>query len=150
MKVNAPNKIMWFKESFALIKIQAFWDKTAISLSLLCSLHCLALPLLLVIFPSITALNLDNEAFHFWMVLAVIPTSIYALTLGCKKHKRTQFLVTGLIGLVALLLAVFLPESLVGEIGEKIFTLVGSGLIAFSHFKNHQLCQRQKKCACPE
>ena len=150
MKAHTLHKKIEPKESFALINIQTFWDKTAISLSLLCTLHCLALPFLLIAFPSVAALQLDNEVFHFWMVLAVLPTSIYALTLGCKKHKRRQFLMTGLFGLTFLLSAVLLPESLLGEMGEKALTLIGAALIAFSHVNNYRLCQRNKKCVCPE
>jgi len=132
-----------------LIKLQPFSDKAAIGLSLLCTLHCLALPLLLVIFPSIASLQLANEALHFWMILAVIPTSVYALTLGCKQHKRKHLLVVGSFGLTFLALAVFLPESLLGELGEKTFTLIGAGLIAFGHYRNYRLCRHNKCCECP-
>ncbi|MTI12948.1 MerC domain-containing protein, partial [Sansalvadorimonas verongulae] len=67
--------------------LQIVTDRLAISLSFLCLMHCLALPLLLVTLPSLTVLNLENELFHVGMVAFVIPTSLYALTLGCKKHQ---------------------------------------------------------------
>lgn len=129
--------------------LQSLPDKTAITLSLLCTAHCLALPFLLILFPSLLSLQLDNEAFHFWMVLAVIPVSLYALTLGCKKHQRFHLLAVGGVGLLCLLLAVFVPEALLGEIGEKGLTLIGSALIAFGHFKNYRLCQQKRQsCDC--
>ncbi len=130
-------------------KLQLFTDKAAIGLSLLCAAHCLALPLLLVLVPSLTALQLDNEAFHMWMVFAVIPTSTYALTIGCKQHKRYRLLILGLLGLSCLILAVALGEALLGEIGEKALTVVGAGFIAYGHYKNYRLCQQhthQKAC----
>ena len=65
--------------------VQEYTDKFAIGLSMLCAIHCLLLPLLLIALPSISALQLQNEAFHFWMLATVIPTSLYALTIGCKK-----------------------------------------------------------------
>ncbi len=130
--------------------IQTFTDKMAISLSLLCALHCLAFPLLIVLLPSLAALPLNDEAFHIWMVLAVIPTSIYALTMGCKQHKRYHLLTLGCIGLACLVMAVALGEVLLGEAGEKILTAVGAGIIAYGHYKNYRLCQNQDKCACPE
>ena len=133
-----------------MIKLQEFSDKAAISLSLLCAVHCLALPVFLILFPSMASLGLNNEALHFWVMLAVIPTSVYALTLGCKQHKRMHLLVVGLIGLIFLLFAVSIPASLLGETGEKVFTLLGSGLIAFGHFRNYRLCQHSQSCACPE
>ena len=98
---------------------QKIADKLAIGLSLACVLHCLALPIMLVLLPSLAALNLDNEAFHLWMVVAVLPSSIYALTMGCKQHKRYQLLVWGIVGLALLVLALALGEERIGEWGEK-------------------------------
>lgn len=125
-------------------------DKLAISLSMLCALHCLAFPLLVALLPSIAALPLEQETFHLWMVMAVIPTSIYALTLGCKKHKKLSVLLGGLIGLAGMIAAVILGESLMGEMGEKLLTLAGASLIALTHYKNFQLCHRLSECPCPD
>lgn len=133
-----------------LIKRQSFSDKTAIALSLLCTIHCLALPLLLIMFPSVASLQLDNEAFHYWILLAVLPTSIYALTLGCKQHQRIHLLAVGSTGLACLLLAVSLPEPLLGTAGEKVFTLIGATLIAYGHVRNYRLCQHKENCTCAE
>ena len=126
-----------------------FFDKLAISLSLLCVIHCLALPLLLVLLPSTVALQLDNEAFHLWMVLAVIPSSLYALTMGCKQHRRYQFLAFGATGLFFLSLAI-IGEGTIGESWEKILTVLGSICIAYGHIRNFRLCQQTKECPCPE
>lgn len=64
---------------------QSIMDKFAIGLSLACAIHCIVLPVLLVMLPSLAALQLDDEAFHIWMVAAVLPSSIYALSMGCKQ-----------------------------------------------------------------
>ena len=71
-----------------MIKIENVTDKMAITLSIACAIHCLALPLLLLLLPSFMVLQLNNEAFHTWMVIIVLPTSVYALFMGCKQHKR--------------------------------------------------------------
>lgn len=128
---------------------QTFTDKTAIGLSLLCTFHCLALPLIILSVPSLTALGLKNEAFHLWMVIAVIPLSIYALTLGCKQHKKYHLLKLGLIGLSFLISAVVLGESFLGEVWEKILTTTGAVIIAYGHYKNYRLCQAKESCVCP-
>ncbi|WP_281557834.1 MerC domain-containing protein [Thalassomonas sp. RHCl1] len=130
--------------------LQISTDKLAISLSMLCVLHCLAFPLILVLLPSIAALPLEQESFHLWMVLAVIPTSIYALTLGCKKHKKRSVLFGGLFGLAGLIAALYLGESLLGETGEKLLTVAGATLIALAHYKNFQLCHQLSPCPCPD
>ena len=133
-----------------MTKFQTLSDTTAISLSFLCALHCFALPLIFIVFPSIAALQLDNEYFHFWMIIIVIPISLYALTLGCKVHKRFYTLSNGLFGLAFLLLAVSLGETVITEVGEKILTLIGAAFIAFAHYRNYKLCQHSTDCACPE
>jgi len=131
-----------------LAKLQTLSDKTAISLSVLCAIHCLALPLLLVALPSLATLKLDTEMFHFAMVFAVIPISIYALTMGCRQHNRKSLLLLGAIGIVFLCAALFLPHEVKGESGEKILTLMGALLIAIGHMANYRLCKKQALCGC--
>jgi|TARA_B100000768_G_C11259025_1_gene367854 hypothetical protein len=130
---------------------QAVTDKMAIGLSIACAIHCLAVPVLILMLPSIAALNLDNEAFHLWMVVAVIPCSVYALSLGCKEHSRYQFISLGFTGLAMLVLALALGEARIGESGEKILTVLGASFVAVAHWLNFRLCRSKehKDCACP-
>ena len=72
--------------------------------------------------------------------MAVIPISIFALTLGCKKHNRYSLLLLGFLGIACLISAVLL-EGLLGETGEKVLTLTGASLIAWGHFTNFKLCK---------
>ena len=124
--------------------VQALTDKLAIGLSLMCAIHCLAITSLLALLPSVVALPLENEAFHLWMVVAVLPSSAYALTLGCKQHKRYQLVILGSIGLTLLVLALALGEERIGEFWEKILTVFGAGFVASGHWFNFRLCQEQK------
>ncbi len=133
-----------------MLNLQAISDKTAISLSLLCTIHCLALPLLAVSLPSIAALPLTDEIFHIWMVIAVVPISAYALTMGCKNHKRYQVLFIGSIGLLILSIVAFFGHDLFGEVLEKAFTVIGATVIAIAHIWNYRLCRHQNLCVCPE
>ncbi len=132
-----------------MTNLQTISDKTAIGLSLLCTLHCLALPLAIVLLPSIAALPLADEVFHLWMVFAVIPISIYALTLGCKKHKHYRLLGLGAVGLGLLIVAAFVGHDLLGEFGEKTLTVIGASIIALGHFWNYRLCQEHESGTCP-
>ena len=130
--------------------IRSLSDKTAIGLSLLCALHCLAFPLMVVMLPSFAALGLDGEAFHLWMVLAVIPTSVFALTLGCKRHQRYRVVLVGSVGLLILTATAIAGAALLGETAEKALTLLGATVIALGHYWNYRLCQQQQACDCPE
>ena len=129
-----------------MTNIQSITDKTAISLSALCTIHCLVLPLLVVLLPSLSALPLQDEIFHTWMVFAVIPISIYALTMGCKKHKRYPMLLIGIVGLVILAVAAFMGHNLLGEGLEKLFTVIGASVIAIAHVWNYRLCRSTGMC----
>ncbi len=129
--------------------LQAIADKTAIGLSFVCTLHCLALPLLLLTLPAITALNLMDEAFHLWMLMVVVPVSLLALSMGCKKHKNLNVLLVSSVGLILLVAAAFVGHDLLGEAGEKTMTLVGALCISVGHYFNHRLCQSSRDCGCP-
>ena len=127
--------------------IQAMSDKTAISLSILCALHCLALPVLVVMLPSLTAWNLASEEAHLWLLVAVIPISVYALTMGCRKHRQFNIMFLGLIGLALLIIAAWLGHDILGEIGEKTILTIGAAVIALSHLLNQRQCRRVN-CEC--
>ena len=129
---------------------QILTDKAAIGLSLACTIHCLASPLIIALLPSFVALQLNDEAFHMWMVFAVVPMSVYALTMGCRQHRRYHLLTLGLLGISCLILAIVLSEALLGETGEKLLTSLGAGAIAYGHYRNYRLCRYQEQCVCPE
>ncbi len=128
--------------------LQVMADKTAIGLSFVCTIHCLALPLLLLFLPSLTALNLMGEAFHYWMLMVVVPVSLVALSIGCKKHKNLKILLISTIGLMLMVAAALAGHDLLDEVGEKIMTLMGAMCIAIGHYFNHRLCQKRTDCDC--
>lgn len=132
----------------AILPIQFSADKLAITLSIVCALHCMAVPFLLVLLPSFAALNLDNEMFHFWMVCAVIPISLFSLTIGCKQHKYYRLMIIVLLGLTLLVIAVALGEHVLGEAWEKTLTMAGSAIIVYGHFRNFKMCQTQGNGRC--
>ena len=116
-------------------------DRTAIGLSVLCLLHCLALPLALIAGSSFTAIWFADERFHQLLVFLVLPTSIVALMLGCKKHKTWSVLAWGFSGVCVLTIAALFAHDLVGESGEKILTVIGSIFVFVGHVFNFRLCR---------
>ena len=107
-------------------------DTAAISLSVICAAHCLLMPLAVAIVPALTATALNDEQFHRLLLVAVLPTSLLALGLGCRKHHR--------IGLFGLGL-VMLGHERLGEVGEKVIVLSGTAIIAYAHVRNYTLCR---------
>jgi|TARA_B100001093_G_C26706410_1_gene961430 hypothetical protein len=92
---------------------------------------------------------IDNELVHNLILFFAVPVSLLALSLGYKNHGKALYFLVGLIGLVILCGAVFIGEPLYGETGERLFTLAGSLLVVFAHYKNHQVC-KEINCDCHE
>ena len=124
---------------------QEYSDKTAISLSALCLVHCLLVPSFLVFLSGYLSLSYNNELIHYAILFIAIPVSLYALITGVRNHKSYAYLYAGLVGITALILAVTLGAQIWGETGEKALTTVGAILVAISHFKNYRLC-REVEC----
>lgn len=122
-------------------------DKAAIGLSMACAIHCLLLPVILALLPSLAASVFGDERFHQWLLIIVLPTSLFALGMGCQRHRNLGVLALGLPGLAILAMAVFFGHDLLGDAGEKIASLLGASLIALGHVRNYKLC-RDAQCGC--
>ena len=116
------------------------YDKIAISFSVVCALHCLLLPIAVIFLPSISATFLGTEDFHKTLLYFVIPSSIIALSLGCKMHGKYEVYSYGFFGIGALLFASFFGHDYFGEVGEISLTLIGAGVVSLGHYKNQKLC----------
>tara|TARA_Y100001970_G_scaffold288855_1_gene417443 strand:- start:110574 stop:110978 length:405 start_codon:yes stop_codon:yes gene_type:complete len=132
-----------------MIKTQLRTDKFAITLSLLCVLHCFFVPAFVILYSGFLSFSIDNESIHQLIVLTAVPISIFALSLGYKNHKSTSSILPAILGLLMFIFAVVLGENKLGEIGEKTLTFLGSVFIAYSHFINYQTC-RNVNCSCHE
>ena len=115
-------------------------DKSAIGLSVVCAVHCVALPIALFMLPSLAGLWFVDESFHVMLIFMVLPISIAAVYLGCKQHRSFRAFAFAFLGLVLLILAVVLGHDLLGELGEKALTVVGAALLTVGHIKNFRSC----------
>ena len=122
-------------------------DKLAMTLSSACAIHCFFSPTFLLLTSGLFSFSFDNESVHYLILFLAIPISLYALISGFTNHKTVYFLTIGIFGLFVLILAVALGELFWGELGEKTLTLVGSILVVYAHFKNHQVC-KELDCSC--
>ena len=121
-------------------KLLGVSDAAAISLSLICAVHCLIFPLLMVLIPTMAS-SMADESFHRWMVIAVVPVSAFSLLMGCKRHKRYFAIITGSIGLLLLIFTGYFAEGVLDELWEENVTLLAAALIAIGHFYNFRSCQ---------
>ena len=130
-----------------MMNAQLTSDKLAITLSAVCVAHCFLTPSLLIFSSGFLFSFLESELIHRLILLCTLPISILALALGYKNHKTINFLLIGIMGLTMLIGAIFFSEFLFGEFGEKGLTLIGSILVAYSHFNNYKICV-DSDCLC--
>ena len=126
--------------------IAALLDRSAIVLSMVCVAHCLALPVAIIMLPALSAYWFADENFHLLLLYLVLPTSVIALGLGCRRHRMFKMMLWGSAGLLCLTVAALLGHDRLGELGEKGLTLLGAGLVVVAHIYNFRNC-RQSQCA---
>lgn len=125
---------------------RAIADHVSIGLSAVCAVHCLALPVVVGIFPVFSALSHEHGQFHQVMLALVIPLSLLAFGAGWLRHRDYGVLALGLTGLVLIIGAATIAHDLVGHEGERWLTLAGAGLLALGHFRNYRRCAPGDRC----
>lgn len=124
------------------------FDSLAVTLSGLCLLHCLAGPLMLAALPVAGLGLLAQEGFHLWMLLAVVPSSLLALSLGCRAHRHWRLAAWAVAGLGLMVLAAGGGVlELIGEPAERVLTSTGGTLLAVTHVRNYRYCRRLRSCS---
>ena len=125
----------------SLVRHISLLDKLAVSTSTFCAIHCLCLPIFLGFFPALGTTLFGEELFHVLLLWLVIPLSLVALSLGCRRHRDVPVAAIGLAGLTSLILAATFGHSALGERGEQALTLIGAAMIALAHLRNYKLCR---------
>ena len=111
-------------------------DKIGILISFLCLLHCLAGPILTLLF----SLNsfAENEMVHLASLVAVCVISYFAFfARGSYKTLSAKFAMAG----ICVLLAGFGLEAFFHEAAELLeipLTLIGTSLMMYAHYKNNR------------
>lgn len=142
-------------------------DSFAVSMSLLCAVHCMITPVLLIALPILATSFWVSSNFHLWMMLLVIPTTVLAVRQGCKKHKDRLVVILSSIGLttlfsVAIYEAVVHGSQVVSEGAHcgncakvesgSIFSvalvvnIVGGLFLTTAHVRNYILCRKDSCC----
>jgi len=111
-------------------------EHAALGASLLCLVHCLALPLLIAALPAISSFLPVDSSFHLWMLGFAVPASGLALTSGQAQHGVSWPLLAGMFGLFFLMLGVL---AFGGTWAETVATVFGAVLLACAHIANLRL-----------
>ena len=87
-----------------------FSDKLSICLSLCCILHCIALPVIILMIPSFASLWINNEKVHIILVLFAVPISLFAMAKSLRVHHNYKCISLAVIGLSLLVGAIFMHD----------------------------------------
>ncbi|MDU0353734.1 MerC domain-containing protein [Paraglaciecola aquimarina] len=122
-------------------------DRSAIILSSLCLIHCLVLPVILVLLPTLTSVAFfSDERFHTWLLYGVIPISLFAVVLGYFHHRNRSVVLVTSIGMSVLILVALLGHDVFGEQGEIVASVLGSILVAYGHIRNFKTRKQLRQC----
>ena len=97
-----------------------FSDKLSICLSLCCILHCIALPVIILMIPSFASLWINNEKVHVILVLFAVPISLFAMAKSLRIHHNYKCISLAVIGLSLLIGAIFMHDINFGSESSHI------------------------------
>jgi hypothetical protein len=117
-------------------------DRLGIWSSVLCILHCLLTPLLVLTVPFLG--NFLSESWiHILIALIVFPVAVMALWRGYRLHQIKSTLYLGLVGLLFVVLA-FTSGWYSGEMHRKVevvMMILGGTFLTFAHYFNLRFCR---------
>lgn len=125
-------------------------DRMGLGLSMLCLVHCLLLPVLLLLMPGYRIV-LDNfhEGLHYYLYLFILPISLSAFFPRVYFDKQWEFLWGPLSAIVLLGMTLYLHENSLlpyEAVLEPGLTSVASLALVYFHFRNFKL----KNHKCPK
>ena len=109
-------------------------DGTAGALSVLCLVHCLALPFFVAGLPFLS--QFSEGHLHAQVLVIVLPLSIFALGIGFRRHRDMRIVAGGALGLLLLVTGATVAHSTLGLTADRLFTVSGSLILATAHFYN--------------
>lgn len=117
-------------------------DKTGVSLSVLCLIHCLTGPLLIAFLPTVHTVT-DETFFHGLLGPVLVIVAAFALIRGYRQHRKPQILVLGLVGVGFLALGMLAPhEDLFGHYSVQMaLTSIASIFLISAHIWNIRSCR---------
>lgn len=121
-------------------------DLTGIVLSLTCLVHCLALPLALVLAPALSRWIALPEGVHAAILLLALPAAGIAMRDGWRRHRRLAPTVLAAAGLSVLALGLAAHEGWMvaadPAAADRLLTSTGALALAAAHLANWRFSHR--------
>lgn len=120
------------------------WDIAGISASLLCILHCIAVPFFIAVVPALAA---TEKQTHGVLALTILLLGMLAFVSGYRRHRNKSIPATGVAGVFMLFVALLLPETQSAETMETLLVVVGGMTLISAHLRNAYWCRFCSVCA---
>jgi len=134
----------------------AWLDRLGMGMAMVCAVHCLLTPILVVLLPIIATSFWVDQNFHLWMLAIVAPMTAFSFFMGCRKHHDGVLILLAGIGLGLLITGISVgcsscdshnhassifdissfPHSL-----DSLLTTLGGLTLVVAHFRNFRLCR---------
>jgi hypothetical protein len=115
------------------------WDTLGIAASLLCMVHCLAVPIVVMTLPTLGANVLHNDCTHYLLAFFVTVFCVTAVVPGYLRHSDKRVLAGMVGGLALVLFATFSSALMLGETWEMPLITIGNLLVVGAHVFNRKL-----------
>ncbi len=117
------------------------WDRIGMGLSVLCALHCLLTPLIILSIPFLARYYLAHPMFHFILAATIIPVGLVAFGAGIRHHHNWKVLLMGIPGLILVSVTPYLVHIQNWPLNEQVLMVIGSVLLVWAHLLNRRSCQ---------
>lgn len=111
-------------------------DRVAATASLLCAIHCAALPFALALLPAIGLGLLGGHGFDVGFVAFAALLATSTLTRGYQQHRRRRALLLAAPGFLLLLAGLLCSSE---RVWHPLLMVLGGGLVASAHLLNLRL-----------
>lgn len=115
-------------------------DLTGIALSLTCLIHCLALPMLILVAPALSRWLALPEQAHAAILLLALPAALLAMKDGWRHHGRVTPAIFASAGLGLLALGLSAHEGWIAATdpgtADRLLTSAGALTLAAAHLAN--------------
>lgn len=126
-----------------MLKKLSGWDLWGAIISFACILHCMAVPLVLLVYPAFGREFLPQEDVTHAVLLAfILGVAGLAFVSGYRVHGKWQPVAWLVAGLMLAVFATFFVHRYLGHNWEPAFAIAGSLCLIRAHYLNHHC----KKC----
>lgn len=128
-------------------KNSSTWDIAGVGISVLCMLHCIAVPVVLVLFPAIGAAVVPHEdQTHAFLLAFILGVAGFAFFTGYRVHGQKKPVIWMAVGVIIVTYASFFAHEQLGHNWEPVVAIIGSLALIRAHILNHKckICEEHE------